>query len=398
MNTAALIVAAGRGHRAGGTIPKQYQPVAGKSVLEHTLSCFLQHPDVDRICVVINPDDRALFDAVTSDTFAGDTGTALILADGGSTRQISVLNGLEALAALSPEHVLIHDAARPGVCADIVGRVIAALGESAGAIAAMPIADTVKRCTGNLVETTVPRADLWAAQTPQGFHFDAILQAHRRAKTEKISEFTDDASIAEWAGIAVHIVDGTPANTKITTQHDLDNFAMTLASDLPRLEPRTGQGYDVHAFEPGDHVMLCGVKVPHDCGLKGHSDADVGLHALTDAILGAMGDGDIGQHFPPTDPQWEGRSSDVFLAFSRDRVAERRGRIGNIDVTMVCEAPKISPHCTAMRERIADILGVTLDRISVKATTSERLGFTGRREGIAAHAIATIMLPAPDSL
>ena len=397
MSTAALIVAAGRGHRAGGAIPKQYQVVGGRSVLAHTVSCFAEHSAVDQICIAINPDDRALYEAAMAEVDLENSGTSLVLASGGATRQISVLNGLEALAAVSADNVLIHDAARPRVSADIIDRVIAALGQHHGAIAAMPVTDTVKRCDDGVVETTIPRANLWAAQTPQGFHFDAILQAHRRAQSESISDLTDDAAVGEWAGLAVSVVEGSRENTKITTQRDLEDFAMTILTGSPALQPRVGQGYDVHAFEPGDHVMLCGVQVPHHHGLKGHSDADVGLHALTDAILGAIGDGDIGQHFPPSDPQWKGQASDAFLAFSRDRVADRGGWIGNVDVTMVCETPKISPHCPAMRARIAEILDITLDRVSVKATTSERLGFTGRREGIAAHAIATVLLPDPDA-
>ncbi len=394
MSTAALIVAAGRGARAAiaGGGPKQYALLGGLPLLERTLSAFLGHPGISVVMTVIHADDRDLYDCATR-RLAAHTGAGKLLEPviGGATRQASVRCGLEALATRAPASVLIHDAARPFVDADTIERVIAALGSSAGAIAAQPVADTLKReGAGGAIAGTVDRQGLWRAQTPQGFRFGAILAAHRRAAGEDRGNFTDDSAVAEWAGIPVALVAGSSRNVKITTAEDLAIADLLLTKPL---EPRTGTGFDVHRFGPGDHVWLCGVKIPHDHGLVGHSDADAPLHALTDALLGTIGDGDIGQHFPPSDPTWKGAASSTFLADAARRIAERGGRITNVDVTILCEAPRVGPHRDAMRKAIADVLGLTLDRVGVKATTTETMGFTGRREGLAAMASATVLLP-----
>jgi 2-C-methyl-D-erythritol 4-phosphate cytidylyltransferase/2-C-methyl-D-erythritol 2,4-cyclodiphosphate synthase len=296
--------------------------------------------------------------------------------------------GLECLASHAPRTVLIHDGARPFVADAVIDRVLDALDSSAGAIAALPVTDTLKRGANGLIDGTVARAGLWRAQTPQGFRFAEILAAHRKFAGQ---ELTDDAAVAERAGLPVALVEGTPENIKVTTQDDLARAESWLAGVT---ETRVGQGFDVHRFGPGDHVTLCGIAVPHEAGLRGHSDADVGLHALTDAILGALGAGDIGQHFPPTDPRWKDADSGVFLRHAGDLAAQAGGRIRHLDVTLICERPKIGPHRTAMTARIAELLGIEVGRISVKATTTEGLGFTGRGEGIAAQAIATLSLPA----
>lgn len=389
MTVAVLVVAAGRGSRALAALggPKQYAKLAGRTVLSHTIRALLDATDQPLIQVVIHPDDRHLYD----DTAAVFDGPLLPPVTGGATRQASVLAGLEALAAHAPDLVLIHDAARPFVAAHTIAGVVHALAASDGAIAAIAVSDTLKRGTAHgPITGTLERAGLWRAQTPQGFRFAAILAAHRNAAKAGQMAFTDDAAVAEWAGVSVQIVPGTEGNAKLTTAEDLE-----MARD--RLEPRetrTGQGFDVHRFTAGDHVWLCGIRVPHEHALDGHSDADVALHALTDALLGTIGDGDIGQHFPPSDPAWKGAASHLFLADAARRVGARGGRIVNVDVTLLCEAPKIAPHRESMIRRIAEILGLTPDRVGVKATTTERLGFTGRREGIAAMAIATVSLPA----
>jgi 2-C-methyl-D-erythritol 4-phosphate cytidylyltransferase/2-C-methyl-D-erythritol 2,4-cyclodiphosphate synthase len=386
MSTAtALLVAAGRGTRFGGALPKQYRRLAGQAVLRHSVRAFLDHPVIDRVIVVIDPACRDLYDAAVGDLPLDPP------VDGGDTRQDSVRRGLEALAARPPEpaRVLIHDAARPLVDADTIAGVVAALDAAPGAIAAVPVADTLKRAveTGTAIADTVDRTGLWRAQTPQGFRFRPILEAHRTAAGGAL---TDDAAVAEAAGLAVRLVPSTEENFKVTTEADLDRAEALLAA---KSETRTGTGFDVHRFGPGDHVMLCGIALPHDRGLLGHSDADVGLHALTDAILGAIAAGDIGQHFPPTDPQWKGAASDAFLRHAGDLVAARGGRIVNLDVTLICERPKVGPHRPAMAGRIAAILDLPVDRVGVKATTTEGLGFPGRGEGIAAQAVATVALP-----
>ena len=386
MTTAALIAAGGRGTRAAADLPKQYARLGSSVVLAWTLKAFLGHPAVDIVQVVIGAGDERLYEAAVKG-FPQDK--LLPPVKGGATRQASVRNGLAALAARSPERVLIHDAARPFVGTDVIDRVLAALVESPGAIAAMPLTDTIKRAaTGNRVAATLDRSQLWSAQTPQGFRFPDILEAHERARAAGRDDLTDDAAVAEWAGLAVTLVPGSAANRKLTTAEDLAMANRVIAGP----EVRTGQGFDVHRLVPGDHVWLGGVRIAHTHGLQGHSDADVALHALTDALLGAIGAGDIGQHFPDTDPRWKGAASHIFLAEAGRLVAARGGSVGNVDVTLLCEAPKIAPHREAMRRRIAEILGIDAARVSVKATTTEGLGFTGRREGIAAMATATVLL------
>ncbi len=310
---------------------------------------------------------------------------------GGATRQASVRAGLEALAAAGPRCVLIHDAARPFVDTDTISRVVDALETTAGAIAAAPVADTLKMDRGDgIIEKTIARDGLWRAQTPQGFHFAEILAAHKRAEAEGRNDFTDDSGLAEWAGLDVQLVTGSTRNIKMTTAEDL---AMAQRIVGTPYEPRVGSGFDVHKFGPGDHIWLCGVKIAHTQSLVGHSDADAPLHALTDAILGALGDGDIGQHFPPSDPQWKGAPSRLFLDDAAKRVTARGGRITHVDITILCEAPKIGPHRDSMRQAIAEILHLPIDRVGIKATTTEQLGFTGRGEGLAALATATLLLP-----
>jgi len=370
-------------------VPKQYAQLAGKPVLAHTVAAFTNHPGVDQVVVVIHPDDREAYD------HACGGANALPPVNGGETRQQSVLAGLQALEVLNPAQVLIHDAARPFVDTETVNHVLSALSDHDGAIPALPVSDTLKQADGEKITGTVDRSTLWTAQTPQGFHFDAILSAHCKIRDENRTDLTDDAAVAECCGLDVVVVQGNTNNRKLTTADDIEEAQRRMQMDQAAklLDVRVGHGYDVHAFEPGDHVILCGIKVAHDAALKGHSDADVGLHALTDAIFGALGDGDIGQHFPPSDPQWRGAASDIFLKAAGDRVDKRSGVIANVDVTLVCEMPKIGPHVLEMRARVADILTIDLDRVSVKATTSEQLGFTGRREGIAAYATATVRLP-----
>ena len=378
----ALVVGAGQGIRFGGTTPKQYLALAGEPVIRRALVAFLGHPRVNQVRPVINPDHRDLF-------MAASAGLACLpFVAGGATRQESVRRGLESLVEIRPRRVLIHDAARPLPGASLISRVLDALETVPAAIPALSVADTLKRADETRrVVATLPRAGLWRAQTPQGFRFDDILAAHRRLAD---SEATDDAQLAEMAGLAVAVVEGDENNAKLTTPEDWARAERQLGSAL---ESRTGSGFDVHRFGPGDHVTLCGIKVPHEAGLEGHSDADVGLHALTDAILGALGEGDIGHHFPPSDARWRGAPSDIFLRRAAELVAAAGGRIVHVDVTVICERPKVGPHRRAMVERIAGILGLAPKRVSVKATTTERLGFTGRGEGIAAHAVATVSLP-----
>jgi len=394
--TVALVVAAGRGERFGGAKPKQYADLAGQPLLRHSLAALTRHPAIDRVRAVIDPDDQTFYET------AGAGLGLLPAVAGGDSRQASVRLGLESLEELKPEQVLIHDGARPFVSHDLIDRILAALGEAPGAIAALPLVDTVKReATGSIggcVAGTVARDGLWRAQTPQGFRFAEILEAHRAASGEL--DLTDDAAVAEQAGLTVRLVDGDPANLKVTTPADLDRAARWLAGaeESRGEEIRSGSGFDVHRFCPGSQVRLCGVDIPHDFALAGHSDADVGLHALVDAILGALAAGDIGEHFPPSDPRWRGADSALFAAHTRDLVAARGGRIVNVDVTLICERPKIGPHRPAMTVRLADLLGIEPDRVNVKATTTERLGFTGRGEGIAAQATATLALPRPHDM
>jgi len=385
-SVAAVIVAAGRGVRAGGQLPKQYRELAGEPVIRSSLTLFAWHGQVGAVQSVIHPDDRTLYDAAAK-------GLRLLSPiAGGATRQASVLAGLEALHARSPDIVLIHDAARPFCSVELVSRAIVACGETGAAIPALEVTDTIKRVDADgHVSGTIDRAQLRAVQTPQAFAFGPLLDAHQRAAKENRHDFTDDAALAEWAGMTVSVFPGEANNVKLTTDED---FAKAEARRIASLaDLRLGNGFDVHAFADGDHVWLGGVKIPHDRGLTGHSDADVALHAIVDAILGAIADGDIGKHFSPSDPRWKGASSDQFLKFAAERVAKRGGKIAHIDLTIVCEAPRIGPHRDAIRKRIAEIVEMSIDRVAVKATTSEQLGFTGRKEGIAAMATATVRLP-----
>jgi 2-C-methyl-D-erythritol 4-phosphate cytidylyltransferase/2-C-methyl-D-erythritol 2,4-cyclodiphosphate synthase len=378
----ALVVAAGRGTRLGAPLPKQYLPLGGIAVLRHGVRALAEHPSIAAVRVIIHPDDRPHYDSATA-------GLGLMPpVDGGAQRQDSVRNGLESLADAAPELVLIHDGARPFLDRPVIDRVLIGLGAHQGVIAALPVRDTVKRGDGGRIAATIDRSALWRAQTPQGFHYGPIVAAHRAAAG---AELSDDAAVAERAGIDVALVEGSEDNFKVTTMDDLARAERLLAARNGDI--RTGQGFDVHVFGPGDHVWLCGVAVPHDRGLVGHSDADVGLHALTDAVLGAIGAGDIGMHFPPSDPQWRGVPSHRFLRHAADLVAAAGGSIAHVDVTVICERPQVGPHRAAMTARIADILALAPTRVSVKATTTERLGFTGRGEGIAAQAVATIRLP-----
>jgi 2-C-methyl-D-erythritol 4-phosphate cytidylyltransferase/2-C-methyl-D-erythritol 2,4-cyclodiphosphate synthase len=335
---------------------------------------------------VIHPDDRSLF----VDILRGPNVAAPV--PGGATRQASVLAGLEALASANPDLVLIHDAARPFVSRGLIERGLLAASESGAAIPAIPVTDTVKviDAAGRVVHTP-ERSTLRAVQTPQIFKFKPLLDAHRRAKAQGRLDFSDDAALAEWAGLTVSTFEGEATNIKLTNPEDFQRAEAMLLDNLSDI--RTGMGFDVHEFGPGDHVTLGGIRISHDRSLAGHSDADVVLHALVDAILGALADGDIGAHFPPSDPQWRGATSDRFLKFAVDRVTKRGGRIAHLDVTIVSEAPKIGPHRDAMRTRIAEIAGITPDRVGVKATTNEGMGFIGRREGMVAYATATIRLP-----
>jgi 2-C-methyl-D-erythritol 4-phosphate cytidylyltransferase / 2-C-methyl-D-erythritol 2,4-cyclodiphosphate synthase len=390
---AILVVAAGRGTRAGGGVPKQYRAVAGKPLLTHTISALLQGVPGARLLAAIHPDDAALYRAAVGDLPEEAHARLLPPALGGETRQISVKNGLEALAACdAPRIVLIHDGARPFPNPALIARAQAAARAHGAAVPGLALTDTVKQidAQGRIVATP-PRESLRTVQTPQAFQFDLILAAHRKAAEAGQAGLTDDAAIAEWAGHPVYVFEGEQTNMKITNAQD---FAVAEAKLIRALEDvRTGQGYDVHAFGPGDHVWLGGVKVPHDQGLVGHSDADVLSHAITDAIYGALGDGDIGSHFPPSDPQWRGAASSIFLAAAVEHLRKRGGMLANVDATLVCERPKIGPHREAIRKSLAEIMSVSLDRVAVKATTSERLGFTGREEGMAALAIATVRLP-----
>jgi 2-C-methyl-D-erythritol 4-phosphate cytidylyltransferase / 2-C-methyl-D-erythritol 2,4-cyclodiphosphate synthase len=382
---AVVVVAAGRGSRVGGPAPKQYRAVHGAPVISHTLRLFATHPQIGMVQPVIHRDDIARFGAAA----AGLTLREPVF--GGATRQSSVRAGLEALEQDRPRIVLVHDAARPFASPALISRAITA-GEGGAAIPGLAPTDTFKKvdAAGHVVDT-IDRDSLRAVQTPQAFDFEALLAAHRRALAAGRDDFTDDAALAEWAGMTVSVFEGESSNIKLTREED---FAGIAAREIAALgDIRTATGYDVHSLGDGDHVWLAGVRIPHDRGLTGHSDADAPLHALVDAILGALADGDIGSHFPPGDPKWKGASSDRFLAFAAERVRKRGGRIAHLDITIICEAPRIGPHRDAMRARIAAVAGVDLDRVAVKATTNEKLGFIGRSEGIAAMATATIRLP-----
>jgi 2-C-methyl-D-erythritol 4-phosphate cytidylyltransferase/2-C-methyl-D-erythritol 2,4-cyclodiphosphate synthase len=381
VTTIALIVAAGRGTRMGGYLPKQYLELAGRTVLGHTMAAFADHPHVDSVRAVIHPNDMDLYRASAQGLEVMEP------VSGGISRQDSVLLGLESLTEFTPKKVLIHDGARPLVGPEIIGRTINALDAAPGAIAAVPVRDTLKRqeLGSEKIEETVDRSRLWRAQTPQGFRFDDILSAHRAAKG---LDLTDDAAVAERAGLTVTLVEDREDNLKITTSNDLVRATRTMAGGG---HMAVGSGFDMHKFGPGDHIRMCGVDIPHTNGLIGHSDADTGLHAITDALLGTVGGGDIGVHFPPSDIRWAGADSATFVQFALEQIQARSGRISHIDLTIICEAPKIGPHRTAMIARLAELLGLGEGRINVKATTTEGLGVTGRREGIAVQATATVM-------
>ena len=382
--TAALVVAGGRGERLGGPVAKQYQSLAGIPVLRHALLAFCHHPAINAVAAVIREDDRAHYEAAAQ----GLDLLPPIL--GGDSRQQSVLHGLQGLAPMKPDQVLIHDGARPFVSTSIIDNVLAGLARHDGTIAAVAIVDSLKRGDGDIILDEVPRDDLWQAQTPQGFSYPAIMAAHQGAG----GGHTDDASLARAASMDVALVAGSPDNGKITTADDLARAETAHAAHL--YDVRVGQGFDVHRFEPvgaDGAVRLCGVDIPHNAQLAGHSDADVALHALTDAILGAIGDGDIGRHFPPSQAAWRDADSARFVAFAVDRVHALGGRLAHVDLTIICETPKIAPHHAIMTARLAEITGLGANRVSVKATTTERLGFTGRNEGIAAQATATVRLP-----
>lgn len=392
--TAALICAAGEGLRAGDGAPKQFREVAGRPVLALAAQAFLDHPRIGRVQIVIGRDQRAPYETAMADLARHPK--LAPPAEGGASRQTSVRAGLEALAQGMPDLVLVHDAARPFASADLISRAIDAAADSGAAVPVAPVVDTVCAVSDDGARgETLDRATLRALQTPQSFRFAELRAAHARAAQEGRDDFTDDGALFAWAGGRVTLFHGESRNVKLTTA---DQFSEELlrragAEFLARGDVRTGTGFDVHAFAPGDHVTLGGIRVPHEAGLSGHSDADVALHALTDAILGALGDGDIGAHFPPSDPKWKGADSSLFLADAAARVLAAGGAIAHLDLTIIGEAPKVGPHREAMRARIAEIAGVPVGRVGVKATTTERLGFTGRREGLAALASATIRLP-----
>lgn len=370
MQTAVIIVAAGRGSRMGGDVPKQWQMLGDKPVLAHTLAAFAGL----RVVLVIHPDDRVRAEVL-----------GVELVEGGATRDASVLAGLRALEGSGVEAVLIHDGARPLVSRALIDRLVGALESHAGAAPALPVSDALWRGAAGRVVGTVDRAGLWRAQTPQAFRFAPILAAHLAHPGGAL----DDVQVARDGGLDVVIVEGEETNLKLTYPGDFARAEAILKGQS--MDVRLGNGYDVHAFCEGDHVWLCGVKVPHSRGLLGHSDADVGMHALTDAIYGALAEGDIGRHFPPSDPQWKGAASHIFLSHAIGLARSRGFELGNCDVTLVCERPKIGPHALAMQAELARIMGVEGGRVSVKATTSERLGFTGREEGIAALATAVLV-------
>jgi len=386
VGVAAVIVAAGRGTRAGDGEPKQYRPIAGTTPLRMSLTAFAGHPEINLVQPVIHQADEDIYRL----TSAGLAVASPV--QGGSTRQASVRAGLTALAEQRPEIVLVHDAARPFASALLISRAIDTARQDGAAVPAIAVNDAIKHIDASgVIRQNVERESLRLVQTPQAFRYDALCEAHRKAAAAGHSDFPDDAALAQWAGLEVKVFDGELSNIKLTTADDFARAEVMLAGAFG--DVRMGSGIDVHAFGPGDHVVLGGVRIAHGRGLAGHSDADVVLHALVDAILGALADGDIGVHFPPSDPTWRGASSDRFVTFAMERLRKRGGRIAHLDINVVCERPRIGPHRDAMRARIAELCDLTIDRVAVKATTSEGLGFTGRGEGIAAFATATVRLP-----
>lgn len=389
MTVAAVIVAGGSGLRAGGERPKQYQLIGGRPVIWWTCRAFLEHPAVSHVQAVIGEGHEAMFEEAID---------GLPLARpviGGATRQESCRIGVEAVARHGPAKVLIHDAARPFVSAALIDDVIGWLDRFAAVVPGMPVAETLKYAPGGIVTRTVDRSAIWAAQTPQGFHYDQILVAYRKAEAERTQGLTDDASVAEHAGVAISMIPGQIENRKLTTAEDIliaDREMMgRQLQNLP--DVRVGQGIDIHPFEPGEFVTLCGVAIPHSHRLQGHSDADAPMHALTDAILGAIGEGDIGTHFPPSEPQWKGAASAIFLRKAVELLAAKHGLIAHVDITMLAEAPKIAPHVVAMKAALSPLLRLDPSRIAIKATTMEKLGAIGRKEGIMAFATVTVRLP-----
>jgi 2-C-methyl-D-erythritol 4-phosphate cytidylyltransferase / 2-C-methyl-D-erythritol 2,4-cyclodiphosphate synthase len=379
----ALIVAGGSGSRFGGDIPKQYRRIGGVAVIARAFDALIAHPDIHGVHIVVGAGQEALLDAA----LGADRRPASVT-PGGATRRASVAAGLEAIAAIGADRVLVHDAARPFLPPAVIDRLLGALDTADGAIPTLPVVDTLVRIDGSSLGDAVSRDGLARVQTPQAFQFNALIAAHRAWSGE--IEPTDDAQVARAAGLTVASVVGDPMLEKITHEADLIAAEARLGATMTA---RVGMGYDVHAFAEGDHVMLCGLKIPHGQTLAGHSDADVGLHAITDALLGCIADGDIGSHFPPSDPRWKGADSGTFLQHAASLVAEAGGLIDHLDLTIICEAPKVGPHRQAMRARIAELLALPVARVSVKATTTEQLGFTGRREGMAAQAVATVRMP-----
>ena len=396
----ALIVAAGRGHRVGGPLPKQYRMLSGGAILAHSVAAFARLASISAVRVVIHPDDETLYRDALSGLDADMQAKLLKPVAGGASRQESVRLGVESLTEDAPDAVLIHDGARPLVSEAVIERSLAALAQDIGAIAALPLSDSLKRATpdGRSIGQNVAREGLWRAQTPQTFRFGDILAAHQAAQGQ---DATDDAAVAEMNGASVALVLGDEENIKITTEADMARAEQILmdrsgdrSADRQEWRVKVGFGYDVHRFsEDGDHLMLCGVRVPFERGVASHSDGDVALHALVDAILGALGDGDIGVHFPPSDEKWRGAKSEIFVAHALKLLVARRGHLDHIDITLICEQPKLNPYRDEMRDRLASLLGLPLSAVSLKATTTERLGFTGREEGIAAQAVATVRLP-----
>ena len=387
----AIIVAAGRGERAGGAVgsegPKQYRSIAGIPIIRRTVDGFLACAHVDRVLVVVHAEDVGRAEAAL-----GSVTPRVEWVIGGATRQASVLAALRHLRTTPPGIVLVHDGVRPFVTADLIERMIETARTADAAVPAVPVTDTLKAVgPDGAIARTVDRSHLHAAQTPQAFRFQSILRAHEDAALESGVGFTDDASIAEWAGVAVTLVPGAADNVKLTTADDILRADRRLEGSKRMIDVRTGNGYDVHQLVPGDHVTLCGVRITHDQTLLGHSDADVGLHALTDALLATCGAGDIGTHFPPSDPQWRGTASHIFVRHAVRTVVASKGRICNVDITLIAEAPRIGPYREAMQAAIAEMTGLEPERISVKATTNETIGFIGRREGIAAIATASVV-------
>ena len=380
----ALVVAAGQGSRAGGDLPKQFRQIGGKAVLTHAVDALGAHSAIDAIALVIGAGQEEAVSSLISES------KVAAIVQGADSRRGSVRAGLEAIAAAGgADRVLIHDAARPFLPGEVIDRLLAALDTAPGAVPVLPVADTLIRGIEDNIGEVVDRSGLFRVQTPQAFHFDAILAAHREWDSER--EATDDAQMLRQRGHDVTLVAGDERLEKLTYPQDFSRAETWIASQRTI---RVGMGYDVHRLAAGEELWLGGVQIEHDRGLAGHSDADVAIHAIVDALLGTLAEGDIGSHFPPSDPQWRGAASSRFLEYAGARVAERGGRIDHVDITIICDAPKIGPHRDAMRARISEILAIPLNRVSVKATTTERLGFAGRREGIAAQAVATISLPA----